>query len=406
VRRGCRFCDTTRWNELENGLNALGTEITRDFNVGLGAFPNVGGQTCQVSMPAFERLDLRTGWTSAQFQSSYNRIQPGNNTPTQQALDLVRTQRLYELTPDVTPTRAKAVVLITDGEPNCGPGGARDANVNNTVRAARDLYGAGVPVFVLGFVGLNRSVMDAIAEAGRGLPATPAVNDWYEVSDRESITAALRNIASKLVSCEVVLTLDGDEDQSRVRVEIVVDGSPTAVARGGADGWVFDAASSTVTLLGGACRTLQTAVEGGHATSVRARVACPSCVAQTEVCDYVDNDCDGEVDEGCACSAEVCDGVDNDCDTLVDEGCPPETCTPQAEVCDGADNDCDGVVDEGCPPAGCVVLAEICNGRDDDCDGVIDEGCTAGCVPSDEVCDRVDNDCDGVIDDGCPPRLE
>jgi hypothetical protein len=220
------------------------------------------------------------------------------------------------------------------------------------------------------------------------------------VSDRTSIAAALSAIASDLISCTVSLVLSGDEDPSRMRVEVVIDGVSTPIPPGG---WSFDPGASTVTLLGGACMVLQDASRAGRAASVRVRVACATmCVPSVEVCDYVDNDCDGMIDEGCTpCPDETCDGVDNDCDGVIDEGCPPPSCLPAPETCDGVDNDCDGVIDEGCPPP-CVPAVEVCNGVDDDCDGMIDEGCVPGCVPSAEVCDRMDNDCDGLVDEGCP----
>jgi len=117
-----------------------------------------------------------------------------------------------------------------------------------------------------------------------------------------------------------------------------------------------------------------------------------------EVCgDGVDDDCNGQVDDGCTdCAAEeICDnGVDDECDGFVDDGC--EMCAAE-EICgDDIDNECDGVVDDGC---GCQA-DEICgNGLDDDCDLVVDEGCDCQDV---EVCGNgVDDDCNGQADDGC-----
>ena len=97
----------------------------------------------------------------------------------------------------------------------------------------------------------------------------------------------------------------------------------------------------------------------------------------------------------------------------------------EEESCNYADDDCDGEIDEGqlnnCNQCG-ILPPEECNGFDDDCDGETDEdliqpcgtACGAGyemcyegnwisCTAppeNDEICDGLDNNCDGQIDEG------
>jgi hypothetical protein len=71
------------------------------------------------------------------------------------------------------------------------------------------------------------------------------------------------------------------------------------------------------------------------------------------------------------------------------------------EVCDGIDNNCGGAVDEGfdlqSDPNNCGVCGNSCAG------GVCQAG-SCVCTPSTEVCNGIDDDCDGVVDNegACP----
>lgn len=158
----------------------------------------------------------------------------------------------------------------------------------------------------------------------------------------------------------------------------------------------------------------------------------------TEVCDGVDQDCNGTVDESTECYDDDGDGFTesdgdcNDADASVHPGAIED-------FENGIDDDCDGAVDAGGADAdgdGFSVLGgdcddydssrspsavEVADGVDNDCDGIIDEGTDAydddgdgltelagDCDDTDasvapgltEMADWIDNDCDGSVDEG------
>ncbi|MEE2755100.1 MAG: MopE-related protein [Myxococcota bacterium] len=241
-----------------------------------------------------------------------------------------------------------------------------------------------------------------------------------------------------------------------------------------------------------------------------------NCRPIDEMCNGLDDDCDGRTDENAGdarldcqtnllgvCQAgqtrcnngqiqcvatrnpgrEVCDSLDNDCDGTTDENAPnvgdmcqtgeAGICGPgtrqcengqmlcvsnsngEIETCDRSDEDCDGRIDEDaagagelcdpgwarpdCPRRARTVCqggqlicemdphpADPCNGEDDDCDGRIGEDvrglecdteqlgqcaqgsliceadeseCVAAFEPNCEVVNQLDDDCDGAVDE-------
>jgi len=163
------------------------------------------------------------------------------------------------------------------------------------------------------------------------------------------------------------------------------------------------------------------ATDGGSETDlgVDATIV-DACVPVAEICNGVDDDCDGLGDESlspppadrtegicglffkqCAgpdgwiepnyrvspeyqAEEDLCDGQDNDCDGTVDENLDPPAVSGGVGVCEGVVQVCVGVTGYEDPDWATIMDYEAremtCDGLDNDCDGMVDEG-LAGCMP-------------------------
>jgi hypothetical protein len=252
----------TRWEVLSASLRTVLPPLDQQIAMGALMYP-LGMDSC--TAPTSVDLSPAQG-NATRLLNLFSSSMPVGGTPTAEVLRTAATH----LGSIHTATSARAVILATDGAPNCNdfldedtcvctsppfpgvpncPGPTHCLDDTRTIQALRNLFSMRLPTYVIGIGSqLNQfaSTLDAMAVAG-GVPRMSIGPRYYSVSNQLELTDAFTRITAQLTRCTFLLNGLGANDTFSVEV----DGQPIPEGPGGWE-WL-DRANGELALQGLAC---------------------------------------------------------------------------------------------------------------------------------------------------------
>ncbi len=262
---GMQMCAGTtscpeRWPALSSGINATITQAASGINWGLKLFPSEQQQQtrgrqndtgCGVSTGADVPI---TSTSASAVETAIAAVTPDGGTPTAAAITAA-TAYLKTLTDQ----NSRAILLATDGDPNCAAG-ASDSNasdVTGTTAAIAAALSAGFKVYVIG-IGPDVGNLDDFAQAG-------GTGQYYPAGSATDLASALATIGKAVASCTFTMAQTPPNPDN---VAVYIDGN--LVSQDATNGWSFGSSSQTVVLNGTACAQ----ITSGAASEVQVLFGC------------------------------------------------------------------------------------------------------------------------------------
>jgi hypothetical protein len=256
----------TRWEALSSALSTVLPPVDKSLAIGALLFPNLSPSTPNCSVPSQAELPPATG-NVASLTRLMNAYPPDGSTPTASAID-VAARYLLSLR---TATTARALVLATDGGPDCnaalsprtchcltttGNNGCASAlqclDDDRTVQTIAGFQAQGLPTYVIGLGNQGDVELDdalnAMAIAG-GRPQRDGGPSFYPTSSSEDLNAALSAIRDQVGACTFLTSSVPNHDGAMVIHEGNAEIPP--------EQWIWgDKSNGEILLLGEACRAL------------------------------------------------------------------------------------------------------------------------------------------------------
>lgn len=251
----------SRWHVLEASLRSVLPPVDQQIALGAVMYP-IQADSC--TAPTAIDLSPARG-NASRLLGLFTSSMPIGGTPTSEALSLAA-QHLRTLR---TATSARALILATDGAPNCNESLRNDSCVctsvplfnpncdapshclddTRTIVGLRTLFAQNLPTYVIGLGSqLNQwaSTLDQMAVAG-GVPRIGVGPRYYSITNQVELTDAFSRITAQLTRCTFLLNGLGANDTFTLQVDRV------DVPRG-PNGWEWlDQANGELALHGMAC---------------------------------------------------------------------------------------------------------------------------------------------------------